>query len=39
MVAENHSIQLTNLKQWAKKEGFEAKLQEFLRKIKFSIES
>ncbi len=34
MVAEEHSIDLDNLKRWAKAEGFEKKLQEFLQKIK-----
>jgi len=34
MVAENHPIDLKNLKRWAKTEGFESKFNEFLRKIK-----
>ena len=34
MVAKNHSIDLKDLKRWTKLEGFEKKLEEFLRKIK-----
>lgn len=34
MVAADHSIDLKNLKRWAKAEGFEKKLEEFLRKVK-----
>ncbi len=34
MVAENHFIDLIDLKRWAKKEGFEKKLREFLRETK-----
>lgn len=34
MVAENHSIDLKDLKHWAKKEGFESKCNEFLKKLK-----
>jgi hypothetical protein len=33
MVAEDHLIDLQDLKRWAKKEGFEKKLDEFLRKL------
>ena len=34
MVAENHSIDIKDLKHWAKVEGFEKKLEEFLAKAK-----
>ena len=34
MVAENHPIDLKDLKRWAKAEGFEKKLKEFLSKTK-----
>lgn len=34
MVAENHLIDLKDLKRWAKAEGFEKKLKEFLSKTK-----
>jgi len=34
MVAENHKIDLKDLKRWAKAEGFEKKFEEFLRKVK-----
>lgn len=34
MVAENHFIDVKDLKRWAKAEGFEKKLEEFLQKIK-----
>lgn len=34
LVAENHPINLKDLKHWAKAEGFESKLHEFLRKLK-----
>lgn len=34
MVAEDHSIDLKDLKRWAKVEGFEKKLEEFLRRVK-----
>lgn len=34
MVAENHPIDLKDLKRWAKAEGFEKKFEKFLRKIK-----
>lgn len=34
MVAEDHLIDLNNLKHWAKTEGFEKKFEEFLRKVK-----
>jgi hypothetical protein len=33
MVAENHKIDLKDLKRWAKAEGFEKKLEEFLKRI------
>ncbi len=33
MVAENHSIDLKDLKRWAKAEGFEKKLSEFLKHL------
>jgi hypothetical protein len=36
MVAEDHPIDLQNLKRWAKKEGFEKKLDEFLRRCRKS---
>lgn len=35
MVAENHSLDLKDLKRWAKAEGFEKKMNEFFNKIKF----
>lgn len=34
MVAENHKIDLKDLKRWAKAEGFEKKFEEFLKRIK-----
>lgn len=34
MVAENHKVDLKDLKRWAKAEGFEKKFEEFLRKVK-----
>ncbi len=34
MVAENHAIDLVDIKRWAKAEGFENKFNEFVRKIK-----
>lgn len=34
MVAENHNIDLKDLKRWAKVEGFEKKLELFLQKLK-----
>jgi len=34
MVAENHSIDIKDLKHWAKAEGFEKKLEDFLAKAK-----
>jgi len=34
LVAENHSIDVKNLKSWAKTEGFEKKLEEFLQRTK-----
>jgi hypothetical protein len=34
LVAENHLIDLADIKRWAKKEGFEQKLDEFLRRYR-----
>jgi hypothetical protein len=34
LVANHHSIDLKDLKRWAKAEGFEEKLKEFLQKLK-----
>lgn len=34
LVARSHSIDLTNLKRWAKAEGYEKKLDEFLERLK-----
>ena len=34
MVAEDHSIDLKDLKRWAKAEGFEKKFEEFLQRVK-----
>jgi hypothetical protein len=33
MVAENHSVDLADIKRWAKAEGFEKKLKEFLQRL------
>ena len=34
MVAEDHPIDIDDLKRWAKGEGFESKIKIFLRKVK-----